>query len=61
MALLCVMGNQQKDDVHYQLGELMRATEVGLFVAMAAKHGLDRFQADTKQAFLKGEIGEEKI
>jgi hypothetical protein len=63
---LCVMGNQQKEGVHYQLWELyapvMKAAEVRLFMAMiAAKHGLTVFRSDTKKAFLNGEIGDEKI
>ena len=44
-ALLCVMGNQQKEGVHYQLGGLyapvMKAAEVRLFVAMVATQGLN--------------------
>jgi hypothetical protein len=64
---LCVMGNQQKEGVHYQLGELyargMKASEVRSFVAIAARH---RFTVSksvrvTKQAFLNGEIWDEKI
>ncbi len=41
---MCVMGNQQKEGVHYQLGELyasapvMTAAEVRLCMAIAAKH-----------------------
>jgi hypothetical protein len=62
---LCVMGNQQKQGVHYQLGELyapvMKAAEVRLFMAIAAKHGLTVFKSDNKQAFLNGEIRDEKI
>ncbi len=46
---LCVMGNQQKEGVHYQLGELyaplMKAAEVRLFVALAAKHRLNLTQS----------------
>ena len=48
---LCVMGNQQKEGVHYQLGELyalvMKAAEVRQFVAIVA--------------LLNGDIGEVKI
>ena len=39
----------------------MKAAEVRLFVAIAAKHWLNLFQSDTRQAFLNGAIGEEKI
>ena len=59
---LCVMGNQQKEGVHFQLGELYapvtKATEVQLFMAIAAQRGITVFQSDTKQAFL---IRDEKI
>ncbi len=62
---MCVNGNQQKEGVHYQLRELyarvMKAAEVRLFMAIAAKHGLTVFKLDTKQAFQNGEIGDEKI
>ena len=62
---LCVMGNQQDNGVHFQLGELytpvMKVVEVRLFVALAAKHRLNLFKSDTKQAFLNGDMGNEKI
>ena len=62
---LCVMGNQQEKGVHYQLGKLyapvMKAAEVLLFNAIAARYGLNLFKSDTKQAFLNGDIGEEEI
>jgi hypothetical protein len=58
------MGNQQKEGAHYQLRELyapvIKAAEVRLFMAIAAKHGLTGFKSDTKQAFLNGEIGDER-
>ncbi len=59
------MGNQQKEQVHYQLGELyapvMKAAEVRLFMAIEAKHSFRVFKSDTKQAFLNKEIRDEKI
>jgi hypothetical protein len=59
------MGNQQKEGVHYQLGELyaavMKAAEVRLFMAIAAKHGFTVFKSDTKEAFPKEEIGDERF
>jgi hypothetical protein len=59
-----VMGNQQKEGVHYPLGELyapvMKAAR-RLFMAKAAKHRLTVFKSDTNQEFLNGEIGDEKI
>ena len=61
--LLCVMGNQQKEGVHYQLQELYAppGDEGGRGPTICGKHGLNRFKSDTKQAFLNGDIGEEKI
>ena len=62
---LRVMGNQQEEGVHSQLGELyaqvMKAVEVLIFIAIAAEHSLNLFESDTKQAFLNGDIGDEKM
>jgi hypothetical protein len=62
---LCAMGNQQKEGIHYKAGELyapvMKASEVRMFFAIAAKHGLRVSRSDTKQAFLNGEIGSEVL
>jgi hypothetical protein len=55
------MGNQQKEGVHYQLDDVMKATEVILFMKIAAKHGLTMSKSDNKQAFLNGDIRDEKI
>ena len=61
------MGNQQKEGVHNQLGAselyalVMKAAEVLLFVGIAAKYRLNLVKSNTKQAFLNGDIGEEKI
>ncbi len=59
------MDNQQKEGVHYQLSELnvpmMEATDVRLFMAIAAKHGFTVFKSDANQAFLNGDIRDEKI
>ena len=59
------MENQQKGGIHFQLGGLyelaMKATEVELFVAIAAKHHLNLFNSDTKQAFLHGDMGDQTI
>jgi hypothetical protein len=50
--LLCVMGNQQKEGVHYKLGKLyapaMKAAEVRLFMAIATQNGLKVFKSDHK-------------
>ncbi len=37
----------------------MKAAKVLLFVAITAKHGLNLFDSDTKQAFLNWEIRED--
>ena len=62
---LCAMGNQQKEGIHYQAGELyapvMKETEVRLFLAKAAQMGLAVFKSDTKQSFLNGDIGTELL
>ena len=53
---LCVMGNQQKKGVRFQLGELyapvMKEAKVRLFMAISAKYGLNLFKSDNKQALL---------
>ena len=58
-----MMGNQQKEGVHFQLGELytpvMKDADVLLFIALAAKHRLKLFKSDTKQAILNGDVVEE--
>jgi hypothetical protein len=52
--LLCVMGNQQKEGVHFQLGDfcapVMKAAKVRHFNAIVAKHRLNLFKSDTLQA-----------
>jgi hypothetical protein len=62
---LCVCGNQQVEGVHYKTGDLyapvMKASEVRLMVAIAAQYGCKLLKTDTKQAFLNGEIRDEKI
>ena len=62
---LCVMGNQQTDGIHYQISELyapvMEATKVQLFIVVAAKHSLNLFKSDSKQALLNGDMGDEEI
>jgi hypothetical protein len=60
-----VCGNQQEEGIHYNSGNLyapvMKASEVRLMVAVAAQHGNKLLKSDTKQAFLNGDIGDEKI
>ncbi len=56
---LCVIRNQQDNGVHFQTGGLytpvMKDLEVWLFVALAARHQLNIFKSETKQAFLNGD------
>ena len=60
---LCAMGNQQKEGVHFNAGELyapvIKATELRAIFALGAKHGASFMGSDTKQAFLNGEMGTE--
>jgi hypothetical protein len=39
----------------------MKASEVRLMVAIAAQYGCKLLKTDTKQAFLNGKIGDEKM
>jgi hypothetical protein len=59
---LCVCRNQQ---VHFKSGGLyapvMKASEVRQMVAIAAQYGCKLLKTDTKQAFLNGEIRDQKI
>jgi hypothetical protein len=62
---LCVCGNQQVEGVHYKSEDLhapvMKACEVRLMVPIAAQYGCKLLKTDTKQAFLNGVIGDEKV
>ena len=61
--LLCAMGNQQKEGIHFNAGELyapvIKATELRAIFALGAKHGASFMGSDTKLAFLNGEMGTE--
>ncbi len=63
--LQCVIGIQQEQGVHFQLGELYtpvsKDAEMLLFITLTAKHQLKIYKSDTKQEFLNGNMGEEKI
>ncbi len=58
---LCVCGNQQKEGINYNPGNLyapvMKTPEVRLMVAIAAQNKNNLLKTDTNQAFL-GNIGE---
>ena len=51
--------------IHFKAGELyapvIKATELRMILAMGAKHEAFMMKADTKQAFLNGEIGDEAL
>ncbi len=55
-------GFNRKGGIRYQLRELfVQVMKVLLFVAIVAKHRLNLFTSDMKQAFLNGDMGEKKI
>ncbi len=58
-------GNQQQEGVRYNSGNIyapvMKASEVRLMVAIAAQNKTKLLKTDIKQAFLNGDIGDEKI
>jgi hypothetical protein len=62
---LCVCGNQQEEGVHCNSGNLyapvMKASVVRLMVTIAAQNKTKLLKTDTKQAFLNGDIGDEKM
>ena len=39
----------------------LKATEVNFLISLAAKLGKPLYQTDTKQAFLYGDMGDERI
>ncbi len=62
--LWLLRGNHQKEGSPFELDKhcalVMRVTEVLLFFVIAAKYRLNLFKSDTTQAFLNGDIGDEK-
>ena len=61
--LVCSMGNQQKEGIHFKAGELyapvIKATELRAIFALGAKCKASFMGSNTKQVFLNGEIGTE--
>ena len=62
---LCVRGDQQQEGIHFRSSDLyspaLKAPEAGLIAAIAAEHNCRILKTDTKQAFLYGEMGDEKV
>ena len=60
---LCAMGNQQIAGIHFNESDLyapvLKAHEVRLLAAIAAKHGAQIFKYDTSQAFLYGDVDQD--
>ncbi len=48
--------NREKGSTPVMYAPVMKAAEVRLFLAISAKHRLNLFKSDTKQAFLNGDI-----
>jgi len=62
---MCIRGDQQEPYKHYDPDALytptLKATEVKFLIALAAKLGKPLYNTDTKQAFLYGDMGDERI
>ena len=60
---LCAMGNQQIAGVHFNESDLyapvLKAPEVRLLMAIAARQGATLYKYDTSQAFLYGDVEED--
>jgi len=62
---MCVRGDQQRDREHFDASDLyapvLKATEARLLVAIAAEQGCPLLKTDTRQAFLYGDMGDDKV
>ena len=62
---MCVRGDQQVEGVHYEKDDLyaptIKPTEVRLLAAIAAGRGLPIYKTDTAQAFLYGDMDNDRI
>ncbi len=60
---LCVRGDQQVKRVSYCSSDLqaptLKAPEARLLAAITVEHGCPLLNADTRQAFLQGDMGED--
>ncbi len=61
---MCIRGDQQTEGVSFDSSNLyspvLKATEARLSAAIAAEHGCPILKTNTRQAFLYGEMGEDK-
>ena len=62
---MCIRGDQQTEGVNFDSSDLyspvLKATEARLLAAIAAEHGCPILKTDTRQAFLYGEMGDDKV
>ena len=62
---MCVRGDQQREGVDFNASDLyssvLKAPDARLLAAIAAEHGCPILKTDTRQAFLYGEMGEDKV
>jgi hypothetical protein len=62
---MCVRGDQQQDGIDYVAADLcsptLKATKTRLLTAIAAEHGCKIYKTDTSQAFLYGDMADDKV
>ena len=62
---MCVRGDQQSEGVDFTASDLysptLKSPEARLLAAIAAEHGCPLLKTDTRQAFLYGDMGEDKV
>ncbi len=61
---MCVLGNHQSEDSMNASDvccPVLKAPETRLLAAIAAEYGCPLLKTDTKQAFLYGDMGEDKV
>jgi hypothetical protein len=62
---MCVRGDQQRECVDFNASDLyspvLKAPEARLLVAITAEHGCPLLKTDTRQAFLYGDMEEDKV
>ena len=62
---MCVREDQQREGIDFSASDLyspvLKAQEAGLLAAIAAEHGCPILKTDTRQAFLYGDMGEDKV
>jgi hypothetical protein len=62
---MCVQGDQQRGRIDNQSADVysptLKATEARLLTAIGAEHGCKIYKTDTSQAFLYGDMGDDKV